>query len=130
MIQLDRVLPDFLQPMGKPVHVPLGHRLAHVLLDDPEQIGVALLAGRHLGIRPAAGEEQDFQRARRVEPLDAARIDRARRVAGTGGREGPRGFLANAAEVEHRPIAADLDDRLAGAHRVFDGRFDVRHWRD
>jgi len=39
-------------------------------------------------------------------------------------------LLPDAAEMEDGPIAADLDDRLAGAHCVVNGRFDVGHWRD
>ena len=127
MVEFDGVTPDLLEPVGDPVHVPLGHRLAHVLLDDLEQVGVPLLLGHHLGIGAAARKEQDLQRAGRVEPLDAARIHHARCTACSSGIEGFGRFLPDATEVEHRPVAADLDDRLPGTHRVADGRLGFGH---
>ncbi len=129
VVEIDRVAPDFLEPMGKPVDMLLGRRLAHVVLHDIENVGMSLLGSLDLGVR-AAGEFQDFQRTRRVELLDSARIDDTR---GFGcPRRLPRlvGLCAEATQAEYCPHAADLEDGFSRVHRVANGWFGVGHWRD
>src|SRR5204863_3823566 len=105
-------------------------RHAHVLLDHLEQLGV-LLGRPDFSLR-AAGKLQDLERPRGVEALDMGRVDHARLLAGAalGGATRLVDLLLQAAQAEHGPVAADLQDRGAAALDIADGWVWLGHWRD
>jgi hypothetical protein len=128
LVEMDGVAPDLLQPMGEPVRMALGRRLAHVVLHDLEQVGMGLVGGLDPGVGPA-GQQQDLERARGVEPLDLLGVDNAVGLAGAGRRQGFLGHAPDAAQAEHRPCAGDLDDGFSCALGVADRGLGVGHRR-
>jgi len=119
----DQVAAELLQPVREPVDMPGLGRHAHAALHDLEQLGMVLFRGRDLGVGAAAGELQDLERARRVEPFDVLGVDQggcrdAAAACGTAGLVDPRPQPLHA---EHGPGAADLEHGRAAALDIAEG---------